>query len=187
MASVDFKETSWFGKYGRTIELPNEAELKTIMTHFDGQENFTLESTEKWAIAWGKTISAKYPDIYVESCDDAQIKMQMPLEWMVLNYKTSHLPLGSGRLEKEPVSRIVPADGSCTIFEHIGGYSTATVYVNENWSTALFKRYARMYDRSVKVLSDDEPNHRYCVPAGWLKLSPPSSRTQKHLREHSYT
>lgn len=185
LGDTDFRKTGLYKQRARGYEVPVEASEKTTMTHMAGDSYVAVVSDEPWAVEWVQKIAAKHDGIIIDRLDAKAVTARLPLAWMGIYNKDAALPRGAGRLDNLPDAAIAPPDGPCTVYEHLGGCGTATAYVCEPWSQTMFKRYARMFVKSVQEIPSPGEGNAYYFPAGWMKLPPPSQRSQAIVREAS--
>lgn len=192
----DRRATSYFGSFGdpditrtRMYEImyagrhrPGEKDQKTVLTHIDGDPFATVDTQEEWCLRWLRTKEGK-PGWDIRFMDRAAAAT-FPVEWMYLSPRRSELYQGASRLSLPPESQIDPPVKNCTLIEHLGGMSTATVYAGEPWSQEMVRYFRKMYGKSCSdtITSSAGDVKVNVIPASWMKLTAPTaSETKKVL------
>lgn len=193
----DRRATSYFGRFADPDETktsmyeivyagkhkPGEKSQRTVLLHIGGESFATVNTDEEWCLRWLRTKVGK-PGWDVRLTESGSATATFPVEWMYMSPRRAELYHGASRLHLPPESHIDPPVENCTMVEHIGGMSTATVYAGEPWSREMVRYFRKMYRQScsetiTSSACDVEVN---VIPACWMKLTAPTaSETKKVL------
>lgn len=191
----DRRAVSHFGSFGdpditqtRMYEImyagqhrPGEKNKKTVLIHTDGDSFATVNTQEEWCLRWLRTKEGKPGwDIHFMG---RTATATFPVEWMYLSPRRSALYQGASRLFLPPESHIDPPVKNCTLIEHLGGMSTATVYAGEPWSQEMVRYFRKMYGQSCSgtITSSVGGVKVNVIPASWIKLTAPTTSEAKKV------